>query len=148
MRWLGTAIALVVTAAAASARAQPAPKGGAAPAKEEEADAPDADGYGGTGWLDRVSKGTEEIEQCRPRSGTDDKELKRRKSDHYDRGVVLYEQGDYQGAIREFVTAYCDSPESSMFGSNYKDVYAFIVLILVLVFRHKGLLGERVGDRA
>ena len=40
------------------------------------------------------------------------------------------------------------SPESSMFGSNYKDVYAFIVLILVLVFRPSGLLGERVGDRA
>jgi branched-chain amino acid transport system permease protein len=27
-------------------------------------------------------------------------------------------------------------------------VYAFIVLILVLVFRPSGLLGERVGDRA
>jgi len=40
------------------------------------------------------------------------------------------------------------SPEGSLFGSNYKDVYAFIVLILVLVFRPQGLLGERVGDRA
>ena len=40
------------------------------------------------------------------------------------------------------------SPESSLFGSNYKDVYAFIVLILVLVFRPSGLLGERVSDRA
>jgi len=40
------------------------------------------------------------------------------------------------------------APESSLFGSNYKDVYAFIVLILVLVFRPQGLLGERVGDRA
>ncbi len=40
------------------------------------------------------------------------------------------------------------SPNSSLFGSNYKDVYAFIVLILVLVFRPSGLLGERVGDRA
>lgn len=46
-------------------------------------------------------------------------------------------------------TAVCQaSPESSLFGSNYKDVYAFIVLILVLVFRPSGLLGERVGDRA
>jgi len=27
-------------------------------------------------------------------------------------------------------------------------VFAFIVLILVLVFRPQGLLGERVGDRA
>ncbi len=41
-----------------------------------------------------------------------------------------------------------ESPQSSLFGSNYKDVYAFIVLILVLVFRPSGLLGERVGDRA
>ncbi|MBL8516060.1 MAG: branched-chain amino acid ABC transporter permease [Betaproteobacteria bacterium] len=40
------------------------------------------------------------------------------------------------------------NPNSSFFGSNYKDVYAFIVLILVLVFRPQGLLGERTGDRA
>ena len=35
-----------------------------------------------------------------------------------------------------------------LFGSNYQDVIAFVVLILVLVFRPSGLLGERVGDRA
>jgi branched-chain amino acid transport system permease protein len=35
-----------------------------------------------------------------------------------------------------------------LFGSNYQDVFAFIVLIMVLVFRPSGLLGERVGDRA
>ena len=33
-------------------------------------------------------------------------------------------------------------------GSGYKDVWAFVVLILVLVFRPAGLLGERVGARA
>jgi branched-chain amino acid transport system permease protein len=33
-------------------------------------------------------------------------------------------------------------------GSNYQDVFSFLVLILVLVFRPQGLLGERVGDRA
>ena len=33
-------------------------------------------------------------------------------------------------------------------GSNYQDVFAFMVLVLVLVFRPTGLLGERVGDRA
>jgi hypothetical protein len=112
VRWVGIAIALI-GAAAASAHAQPKaapPTPKAAPPTPKPAEE-----EGGTGWLDRVSKGTEEIEQCRPRTGADDKELKRRKSDHYDRGVVLYEQGDYQGAIREFVTAYCDSPESSMF---------------------------------
>ena len=35
-----------------------------------------------------------------------------------------------------------------LFGSNYQDVFAFLVLILVLVLRPQGLLGERVGDRA
>jgi branched-chain amino acid transport system permease protein len=35
-----------------------------------------------------------------------------------------------------------------LFGSNYQDVFAFLVLIAVLVFRPQGLLGERVGDRA
>jgi len=41
-----------------------------------------------------------------------------------------------------------NQPHASLFGSNYKDVYAFLVLILVLVFKPSGLLGERVGDRA
>jgi len=35
-----------------------------------------------------------------------------------------------------------------VFGSNYQDVFAFLVLILVLVFRPSGLLGERVSERA
>jgi branched-chain amino acid transport system permease protein len=35
-----------------------------------------------------------------------------------------------------------------LFGSNYQDVFSFVVLILVLVIRPQGLLGERVGDRA
>lgn len=35
-----------------------------------------------------------------------------------------------------------------LFGSNYQDVFAFLVLIAVLVFRPSGLLGERVADRA
>jgi branched-chain amino acid transport system permease protein len=33
-------------------------------------------------------------------------------------------------------------------GSHYQDVFAFAVLILVLVFRPSGLLGERVAERA
>jgi len=39
-------------------------------------------------------------------------------------------------------------PNLSLFGSNYQDVFAFFVLIAVLVFRPSGLLGERVSDRA
>jgi branched-chain amino acid transport system permease protein len=62
--------------------------------------------------------------------------------------------GDFTNVctLDQFLPGFSDvcaaSPESSLFGSNYKDVYAFIVLILVLVFRPQGLLGERVGDRA
>lgn len=39
-------------------------------------------------------------------------------------------------------------PHLAVFGSNYQDVFAFLVLITVLVFRPSGLLGERVSDRA
>jgi branched-chain amino acid transport system permease protein len=62
--------------------------------------------------------------------------------------------GDFTNVclLDKFLPGFSDvcaaSPTSSLFGSNYKDVYAFIVLILVLVFRPSGLLGERVGDRA
>jgi branched-chain amino acid transport system permease protein len=62
--------------------------------------------------------------------------------------------GDYTNVcfLNQYLPGFADvcarSPEASLFGSNYKDVYAFIVLILVLVFRPSGLLGERVGDRA
>jgi branched-chain amino acid transport system permease protein len=41
-----------------------------------------------------------------------------------------------------------NDPNLTLFGSNYQDVFAFFVLIAVLVFRPSGLLGERVSDRA
>ncbi len=41
-----------------------------------------------------------------------------------------------------------NDPNLALFGSNYQDVFAFIVLIMVLIFRPSGLLGERVSDRA
>ncbi|HPU54495.1 MAG TPA: branched-chain amino acid ABC transporter permease, partial [Burkholderiaceae bacterium] len=33
-------------------------------------------------------------------------------------------------------------------GSHYQDIFAFVVLIVVLVFRPSGIMGERVADRA
>src|SRR3954468_1181642 len=41
-----------------------------------------------------------------------------------------------------------NDPNLTLFGSNYQDVFAFLVLITVLIFRPSGLLGERVSDRA
>jgi len=41
-----------------------------------------------------------------------------------------------------------NAEQVSLSGSTYQDVFAFFVLILVLIFRPSGLLGERVADRA
>jgi branched-chain amino acid transport system permease protein len=52
------------------------------------------------------------------------------------------------GLVEALGAGYIGDLTNNVFGSNYQDVFAFIVLILVLVFRPSGLLGERVGDRA
>jgi branched-chain amino acid transport system permease protein len=51
--------------------------------------------------------------------------------------------------VGELLTERCAADDHVvLFGSNYQDVFAFLVLILVLVFRPSGLLGERVSERA
>ncbi|WP_144140990.1 branched-chain amino acid ABC transporter permease [Paraburkholderia sp. BCC1884] len=52
------------------------------------------------------------------------------------------------GLIEQLGAGYIGDLTGGVFGSNYQDVFAFIVLIVVLVFRPSGLLGERVADRA
>ncbi len=52
------------------------------------------------------------------------------------------------GVVEALGAGYIGDLTNNVFGSNYQDVFAFMVLILVLVFRPSGLLGERVGDRA
>lgn len=52
------------------------------------------------------------------------------------------------GLIESLGAGYLGDLTHGVFGSNYQDVFAFIVLILVLVFRPAGLLGERVAHRA
>lgn len=52
------------------------------------------------------------------------------------------------GLIEALGAGYIGKLTGGVFGSNYQDVFAFIVLIIVLVFRPSGLLGERVADRA
>jgi branched-chain amino acid transport system permease protein len=52
------------------------------------------------------------------------------------------------GLIEALGAGYVGDLTGGVFGSNYQDVFAFLVLIAVLVFRPSGLLGERVGDRA
>ncbi|MCX2922619.1 branched-chain amino acid ABC transporter permease [Streptomyces sp. NEAU-W12] len=54
------------------------------------------------------------------------------------------------GIAEALSTAYIsDIPGMNQFGSqSWADVWAFVLLILVLLFRPQGLLGERVADRA
>jgi branched-chain amino acid transport system permease protein len=52
------------------------------------------------------------------------------------------------GVIEALAAGYIGDLTGGVFGSNYQDVFAFIVLIVVLVFRPSGLMGERVSERA
>jgi branched-chain amino acid transport system permease protein len=52
------------------------------------------------------------------------------------------------GLIESLGAGYIGTLTGGFLGSHYQDVFAFFVLILVLVFRPSGLLGERVVERA
>jgi branched-chain amino acid transport system permease protein len=52
------------------------------------------------------------------------------------------------GLIESLGAGYIGELTGGVFGSNYQDIFAFLVLILVLLLRPTGLLGERVSDRA
>lgn len=52
------------------------------------------------------------------------------------------------GVIESMGAGYIGNVTGGFLGSNYQDVFAFFVLILVLIMRPSGLLGERVGERA
>jgi branched-chain amino acid transport system permease protein len=52
------------------------------------------------------------------------------------------------GVIEAMGAGYIGDITGGFLGSHYQDVFAFFVLILVLVFRPSGLMGERVANRA
>ena len=52
------------------------------------------------------------------------------------------------GIVEALGAGYIGDFTNNVFGSNYQDVFAFLVLIAALVFRPSGLLGERIGERA
>ena len=52
------------------------------------------------------------------------------------------------GLIESLGAGYIGDITGGVLGSNYADIFAFVVLILVLTLRPQGLLGERVADRA
>ncbi len=52
------------------------------------------------------------------------------------------------GLIEALGAGYIGQLTGGVLGSHYSDIFAFIVLIIVLTLRPSGLLGERVADRA
>lgn len=50
------------------------------------------------------------------------------------------------GLLEAFAASYLSLMTDGAFGAEYKDVVAFVVLITVLIFRPKGLLGETVRE--
>jgi branched-chain amino acid transport system permease protein len=52
------------------------------------------------------------------------------------------------GLIEALGAGYIGEMTGGVLGSHYQDIFAFIVLILVLTLRPQGLMGERVADRA
>jgi branched-chain amino acid transport system permease protein len=59
-------------------------------------------------------------------------------------GAVL--GGLVLGLMEAFAASYLALLTNGAFGAEYKDVVAFAVLILILIFRPKGLLGEKVRE--
>ncbi|MGE5525916.1 MAG: branched-chain amino acid ABC transporter permease [Rhodospirillaceae bacterium] len=52
------------------------------------------------------------------------------------------------GVIESLASGYIGDLTGGVLGSNYRDIFAFLVLIAVLVLRPAGLMGQRAADRA
>ena len=52
------------------------------------------------------------------------------------------------GLIESIGSGYIGALTGGVLGSHYSDIFAFVVLIIMLTLRPSGLLGERVADRA
>ena len=52
------------------------------------------------------------------------------------------------GLIEAIASGYIGDLTGGILGSHYADIFAFVVLIIMLTLRPSGLLGERVADRA
>jgi branched-chain amino acid transport system permease protein len=56
-------------------------------------------------------------------------------------GIIL-------GLLETFAGSYMGVFTMGAAGSEYKDIFAFSILILVLIFRPQGLMGKNVGQKA
>ena len=52
------------------------------------------------------------------------------------------------GLVESIGAGYIEDLSFGFLNSSYQDIFAFLILGIVLIFRPTGLLGERVADRA
>ncbi len=52
------------------------------------------------------------------------------------------------GVIESLASGYIGDLTGGVFGSNYRDVFAFLVLVMVLILRPSGLMGQPSAERA
>lgn len=78
---------------------------------------------------DETPEGALEIDNCPVPPSEDAAAVRALASEHYDRGGVLYFQGDYDGAIHEFVAALCLLPTATdvlyTIGQSYERLLQF-----------------------
>jgi branched-chain amino acid transport system permease protein len=55
-------------------------------------------------------------------------------------GIIL-------GLIETFGAAFLGTATNGMMGAEYKDVFAFLILIIILIFKPDGLLGSTVKEK-
>jgi branched-chain amino acid transport system permease protein len=52
------------------------------------------------------------------------------------------------GLIESMAAGYIGDLTGGLLGSNYRDIFAFLVLVMVLVLKPSGLMGQHVSERA
>lgn len=52
------------------------------------------------------------------------------------------------GVIESLAAGYIGDLTGGVLGSNYRDIFAFLVLVLVLIFRPSGIMGQQSSERA
>jgi branched-chain amino acid transport system permease protein len=56
-------------------------------------------------------------------------------------GIIL-------GLLESFSASYLSLFTNGAMGAEYKDIFAFVILILILIFKPTGLLGQNVRQKA
>lgn len=105
-----------------------------------------ADDRGDTGYIGGATR-TDEVDSCKRDATTDVGARRANASEHYSRGNTLYIQGDYEGAIEEFVAAYCDAPHYEMLKNIAQSYERLLEFEKAVAYLSRYILEIPKGDR-